>query len=181
MASFRITPETIPFIGKRGVGSGPARKGETIMRHIVFGMLIIGLVAALTPATAAAHCQIPCGIYDDSLRFVMLNEDIATIEKSMTSITELSAAADKDYNQIVRWVTNKDDHADKVMAIVTDYFLAQRIKPLPPTDSLYNLYVKKVTVLHQMVVTAMKCKQTTDKDNVTRLRQLVAEFKDLYF
>lgn len=135
----------------------------------------------MAPATAVAHCQIPCGIYDDSLRFVMLGEDITTIEKSMKSITELSAAADKDYNQIVRWVTNKDEHADKFMEIVTDYFMAQRIKPAPPTDSTYTLYVKKVTVLHQMLVTAMKCKQTTDLENVTRLRQLVAEFKDLYF
>ncbi|MDD4052611.1 MAG: superoxide dismutase [Ni] [candidate division Zixibacteria bacterium] len=151
------------------------------MRYIVPGILFIGLAVLLAPATAVAHCQIPCGIYDDSLRFVMLGEDVTTIEKSMRSVTELSAAAEKDYNQIVRWVTNKDEHAAKFMEIVTDYFMAQRIKPVPPTDSMYNLYVKRVTVLHQMLVTAMKCKQTTDMENVTRLRQLVAEFKDLYF
>lgn len=151
------------------------------MPKIIAGMLIVGLVVLLPPSTANAHCQIPCGIYDDSLRFVMLGEDVTTIEKSMTSITQLTAAAEKDYNQIVRWVTNKDEHAAKFMEIVTDYFMAQRIKPVLPTDSAYNLYVKKVTVLHQMLVTAMKCKQTTDMENVTRLRQLIAEFKDLYF
>ncbi len=151
------------------------------MRQIIPGLMFFGLLLAVFPAAASAHCQIPCGIYDDSLRFVMLAEDITTIEKSMKSITELSAAAEKDYNQIVRWVANKDDHANKFMAIVSDYFLAQRIKSVPPTDSTYNLYINKVTVLQQMLVTAMKCKQTTDMENVTRLRQLVAEFKDLYF
>lgn len=151
------------------------------MQKSMAGLLMVGLVLVLSPAPASAHCQIPCGIYDDSLRFVMLTEDITTIEKSIKSITELSAAAEKDYNQIVRWVTNKDEHANKFMEIVSDYFLAQRIKSVPPTDSMYNLCVKKVTVLQQMLVTAMKCKQTTDMENVTRLRQLVAEFKDLYF
>lgn len=150
------------------------------MRYMMVGSLLVGLAVVLVSSPASAHCQIPCGIYDDSLRFVLLNEDIATIEKSITQLAELTAAADKDYNQIVRWVTNKDDHADKYMEIVTDYFMAQRIKPVPPTDTAYGLYVKKVTVLHQMLVTAMHCKQSTDRENVTRLRQLTAEFKDLY-
>lgn len=151
------------------------------MPKAISGLLLVGLVVLLIPAPAAAHCQIPCGIYDDSLQFVLLTEDITTIEKSITQLAELAAATDKNYNQIVRWVTNKDDHADKFMAIVTDYFMVQRIKPVPPADTAYDLYVKKVTVLHQMLVTAMKCKQTTDMENATRLRQLVAEFKDLYF
>ena len=141
----------------------------------------LAVAAVFFASPASAHCQIPCGIYDDSLQFVLLNEDVTTIEKSITQLADLTAAADKDYSQIVRWVTNKDGHADKFMVIVTEYFMAQRVKPVPPTDTAYNLYLKKVTVLHQMLVTAMKCKQTTDLENVTRLRQLTAEFKDLYF
>jgi len=30
------------------------------------------LLAILTPAVASAHCQIPCGIYDDKTRFTLL-------------------------------------------------------------------------------------------------------------
>jgi nickel superoxide dismutase len=30
---------------------------------------------------AAAHCEIPCGIYDDEMRINMVLEHIATIEK----------------------------------------------------------------------------------------------------
>ena len=146
-----------------------------------FFAFVLTAAAIFFPSPASSHCQIPCGIFDDSLPFVVLNEDITTIEKSISQLALLTGAAEKDYNQIVRWVTNKDDHADKFMAVVTEYFLAQRIKPVPPADTAYALYVKKVTVLHQMLVTAMKCKQSTDPENTARLRQLTAEFKDLYF
>ena len=32
---------------------------------------------------AFPHCQVPCGIYGDEMRFEMMDEDIDTIEKSM--------------------------------------------------------------------------------------------------
>lgn len=140
------------------------------------------LMCAFVPAVAAAHCQIPCGIYDDRARIDMLSEHIATIEKSMTLITELSAEGEKNYNQIVRWVMNKEDHAGKFMDIVTDYFMVQRIKPADPADTAaYAGYRKRLELLHQMLVYAMKCKQTTDAANTEKLKTLVAEFTDLYF
>ena len=46
---------------------------------------------AMVPASVQAHCQIPCGIYGDEMRFQMLEEHITTIEKSMKLIGELSA------------------------------------------------------------------------------------------
>ena len=150
------------------------------LSQICVGLGILAIV--LIPVTAGAHCQIPCGIYDDSLRFVMLNEHITTIEKSMKEITALSAATDKNYNQIVRWVTNKDDHADKFTEVVSYYFLTQRIKPVDPSDAVGHAdYLKKIEMLHQMLVYAMKCKQTTDLANTEKLKQLAADFKTLYF
>lgn len=152
------------------------RKGLGIACAIV----IVAMVAA--PRLASAHCQIPCGIYDDHMRIDMLNENIATIEKAISSMADLSAAADKNYNQIVRWVTNKDDHAQQFMDIVTDYFMAQRIKPTDSTDvPAHADYVKKLETLHNMLVVAMKCKQSTDVANVEKLKKLVADFEALYF
>ena len=37
-----------------------------------------------------AHCEIPCGIYEDSLRASLISEHITTIEKSMKMINKLS-------------------------------------------------------------------------------------------
>jgi len=122
-----------------------------------------------------AHCEIPCGIYDDQMRINMLLEDITTIEKSMNQIKELEKEESHNSNQLIRWVMNKEKHADKLQEIVTQYFMTQRIK-LDAKD-----YDKKLGLLHQMLVYGMKCKQTTDLDNVTKLRELVKDFQGLYF
>lgn len=141
------------------------------------------LIALFTFAgrQAMAHCQIPCGIYDDDLRAKLLAEDVTTIEKSMKQIAELSAQEKPDYNQIVRWVQNKEDHVDKLNEIVTYYFMAQRIKPADAKDKeAYAAYVRQVTLLHRMLVEAMKAKQTTDLAHVKELRSLLEEFTRAY-
>jgi nickel superoxide dismutase len=122
-----------------------------------------------------AHCQIPCGIYDDELRAKLIAEHITTIEKSMNQIVELSKQAPLNYNQLVRWINNKEEHATEIQTIVSEYFLTQRIKP---EDKDYE---KRLKVLHAMLVSAMKCKQTTDLANVEALRTQLKEFSDLYF
>ena len=144
--------------------------------------MILTLVLITVPKVAFSHCEIPCGIYHDSLRFEMLAEHIETIEKSIHEIGHLSAEGEKNYNQLVRWVMNKEDHADKFMEVVEQYFMHQRIKPVEPTDAAnYEHYVKLVTVSHQMLVTAMKCKQSVDEQNPAELTSLLNEFKTLYF
>jgi nickel superoxide dismutase len=121
------------------------------------------------------HCEIPCGIYDDQMRINMLLENITTIEKSMNQIKELEKEESHNSNQLIRWVMNKEKHADKLQEIVTQYFMTQRIK-LDAKD-----YDKKLGLLHRMLVYGMKCKQTTDLNNVTKLRELVKDFQTLYF
>jgi nickel superoxide dismutase len=92
-------------------------------------VIAAALFVSLTASNALAHCQIPCGIYDDAARFALLEEHVTTIEKAMKTLEELSAAQSPNYNQIVRWVRNKEHHADEISEIVTRYFMAQRVKP----------------------------------------------------
>ncbi len=128
------------------------------------------------------HCQIPCGIYNDEMRFTMMKEHLLTIEKSMKQIIELSEQPDTNANQIVRWVMNKEQHADELAHIVTHYFLSQRIKLVDEKDSTsFKDYLLKVSMLHKMLVYAMKSKQTTDVSNVEKLRSLVQDFHAAYF
>ena len=148
-------------------------------KHMIGGALV--LVTAFA-SLVYSHCQLPCGIYNDPARFDMIAEDITTIEKSMTQITELSKQDKPNMNQIVRWVQNKETHSDKLSEIVTYYFMAQRIKPVDKTQGKsYEEYVEKLTLLHEMLVYSMKAKQTTDLTNVEKLRALSAKFKDIYF
>ena len=149
-------------------------------RNTALVILAVALVF-LTGSKALAHCQIPCGIYDDPARFSLMAEHITTIEKAMRTIIDLSGEKKPDYNQLVRWVQNKDRHADELSEIITYYFMAQRVKP--PTEGgedARTKYVEQITSLHQMLVYAMKAKQTTDLENVEKLRALMETFEASY-
>lgn len=145
------------------------------MRKRCFQVLAVFIVLFFSASFAAAHCEVPCGIYDDGARLKAISEHITTIEKSMKEIVKLRAEKPVNNNQLVRWVMNKEDHANQLQEIVTQYFMTQRIK----FDT--NNYSKKLAVLHKMLVYAMKCKQTTDLSHIEMLRSLVKEFHDLYF
>jgi len=131
---------------------------------------------------AKAHCEIPCGIYGDSTRIVLIYEHIATIEKSMKEIKELSAKDEVDYNQMVRWVVNKEEHATKIQDIASQYFMHQRIKIKDPSDTeAYAKYIKQLTLMHKIQVYAMKTKQGTDLNDIRLLRDALHDFEHAYF
>ncbi|MDJ0720034.1 MAG: superoxide dismutase [Ni] [Desulfobacterales bacterium] len=144
------------------------------MKHAVIFTVALALAVILAPP-AQAHCEIPCGIYDDRARAALIAEHIGTIEKSTKQILELQKSDRVNYNQLVRWVMNKETHATEIQTIVTQYFMTQRIKP---DDAQYD---RKIAVLHQMLIAAMKCKQTTDLKYVAELRELLQTFDTLYF
>ncbi len=142
------------------------------------------IVAILTVSSfqAKAHCEIPCGIYGDSVRIALLYEHIATIEKSMNQINELSKSANPDYNKLVRWVMNKEEHAKKIQDIVSQYFLHQRVKVKSADDDApYHKYIKQLSSLHEVLVFAMKSKQSTDLSIIDTLREKVHVFEHAYF
>jgi len=167
----------LTLLGKEGaMGRLPKHQkgGGRVMRKIAIQCILGLFVLVCTVSVVWAHCEIPCGIYDDHARVHMIAEHITTIEKSMKSIQEIQEAKPLNYNQLVRWIMNKEDHANALQEIVTQYFMTQRIKP----DA--KDYDKKLGLLHQMLIAAMKCKQTTDLENVATLRNLLQQFEDLY-
>jgi len=152
---------------------------KNVEKKLVLGIVCISVV--VFASMAYSHCQIPCGIYNDRTRFDIIAENITTIKKSMELITELSKDDKPNMNQIVRWVQNKEKHADDTSHIITYYFMAQRLKPADKADTkAYNEYLKKLALLHEMLVYSMKAKQTTDLSHVEKLRSLLAEFEDAY-
>jgi len=54
--------------------------------------LLMLLGACLLTVEASAHCQVPCGIYDDHARIHAMQEDASTIAKA---VKKLNASADK--------------------------------------------------------------------------------------
>ena len=103
------------------------------------------------------HCQVPCGIYDDAVRIVLLKEHVATIEKAMNQIEQLSQSKRnaQNMNQLTRWVNTKEEHATLIQSMVADYFLAQRIKPKKKNEDGRQLCVNQTLVLQQIIVATM--------------------------
>ena len=135
----------------------------------------------LLQGSLLAHCQVPCGIYNDAARIIQIQEDFSTIQKAMTKIKELSQQQDAtSLNQLTRWIITKEDHASKIQKVVSDYFLTQRIKA-KTEGSEFDTYVKQTTTLHQVLVSAMKCKQTVDKIEPELVSTLLNQFVELYF
>lgn len=139
-------------------------------------MIVLGLLGVIGGASSAmAHCQVPCGIYDDSARIKSMLEDVTTIEKA---VTELQATAKKrdaqSVNQKVRWVMNKEEHAQRIIDTISDYFLTQRVKPKQKD------YATRVVNHHKVIVAAMKAKQSAKMAPVSDLREAVLTLAPYY-
>ncbi len=142
--------------------------------------IIAGVLLGIS--SLSAHCEIPCGIYHDELRFQTLEEHITTMEKSIDMIKELSSKTDAlSKNQLTRWIMNKEKHATEFQHILWQYFLTQRIKPVSRKDmKKYKSYHEMLELIHRMTFHAMKVKQTVDYTHTTELRKLLTRFEKLY-
>ena len=140
-------------------------------------LLIVALFlfALGTAQVVRAHCEVPCGIYDDQQRFDAMLEDQTTIEKAMGKIAGLAGKTDaQSANQLGRWSSTKESHATHTQHVIAQYFMTQRIKASDPK------YVDKLTRAHAVMVAAMKCKQTVDPAAAATLKQSILDFHKAY-
>jgi nickel superoxide dismutase len=150
------------------------------MKKIAILVLFLTMLFLLKPVLFS-HCEVPCGIYNDEMRFTMLEEHIATIEKAINQITTLSKESPQNMNQIVRWVMNKEKHAEEMQHIVSQYFMTQRLKLVDKSDAKASqALMTNLALCHEILVYAMKTKQSTDLDNVSKLKAAVHNFKASY-
>jgi len=142
-------------------------------RIIMIALMLIAIVNM--PQTAQAHCQIPCGIYDDYARLTAMLEDAATVEKSIKMMNELSGHTDvQSQNQMVRWVVNKETHAQQIIETISNYFLTQRVKPSQKD------YDERLEHHHAVILAAMKAKQTADMKSTKALKKSIDVLKAYY-
>jgi nickel superoxide dismutase len=151
------------------------------MRRSVFVSVLIALAASFLPHAGWAHCEIPCGIYNDPARIMTLREDAVTIETSVNLILQLAGKADaQSANQMARWVMNKENHATHIMDSIAQYFLAQRVKPVAPGEDGYEGYLQKLSAHHRVMTAAMKTKQNADLKFVEDLKAAIEALAKYY-
>ena len=117
-------------------------------------------------------------VFDDVV-FGELMTDVETIEKAMKEINSLSEEVGKNPHQLVRWVNNKESHAQNIQDTMSAYFLAQRIK-LEMKDTDPERYAELVGLAHRITVIAMKCKQGTDTAQADALHEALHAFQQAY-
>ena len=139
--------------------------------------------ATTKPAASAPapHCEVPCGIYADQMRFEMMLEDTATIAKAIASVNEIADGFEsqgppdaKTINQMVRWTNTKESHATNTQHIIAQYFMTQRIKPQSEG------YAKQLQAAHAVMVAAMKCKQDAAPATAETLKNAIYDLYRAY-
>ncbi len=141
---------------------------------LLTAIAVAGFSFVMSPQVQA-HCQIPCGIYDDHARVQSMLEDAATVDKSAKLIAELAGKSDaQSQNQLVRWVMNKEKHAQNIIDTISDYFLTQRVK------SSQKDYTERLVKHHTVIVAAMKAKQNADKKYAKELQKSIEALAPYY-
>ncbi|MCB1065867.1 MAG: hypothetical protein KDN20_23485 [Verrucomicrobiae bacterium] len=135
----------------------------------------------MTPQSADAHCQVPCGIFSDQHRFESMMEDYTTIAKANGELKKLTeelsgGVTPLAINQATRWVTTKEEHCHRIQETIASYFMAQRIK----TGDDAEAYVKKLTAAHAVMQAAMKARQDTSDEVAEALKTKIHDFYRAY-
>ncbi|KAL7453893.1 hypothetical protein ACHAWC_005531, partial [Mediolabrus comicus] len=129
------------------------------------------------------HCQVPCGIFDDPAIVAEIKQAAETIRKAMVQSNELHAglaaeSSAQSLNQMMRWVMTKEEHAKKIISLVAEYCLCQRVKKeIFASD---KDYVDALKAHHAVMQSAMKCKQSVDTAVADALDHAIADFAKMY-
>merc|ERR1712151_100704 len=102
----------------------------------------------------------------------------------MVQINELSAQMNAlSINQMTRWVNTKEEHAGKIVSLMGEYCLCQRVKPPSDPKSPFKSeedYIGALQSHHKVMLAAVKCKQTVDPANADALDSAAKEMSKMY-
>merc|ERR1719162_1087275 len=102
----------------------------------------------------------------------------------MVQINELSATMNAlNINQMTRWVNTKEEHAGRIISLMSEYCLCQRVKPVGDPKSPFKEekdYIAALQAHHAVMLAAVKCKQTVDPTNADALDAAASEMSKMY-
>ena len=139
------------------------------------------LLPALTLQTILTSLSfyLYAGIFDDPAIVAEIKQAAETIRKAMVQCTELQAGENsaQSLNQMVRWINTKEEHASKIITLVSEYCLCQRVKKAEMEE---KDYVEVLKAHHAVMVAAMKSKQTVDVAAADALDHAIGDFGKMY-
>ena len=119
--------------------------------------IAFGLFAMLIcQGPLSSHCQMPCGIYHDDMVYDQIDQYVETMYKCMSVMNHSKFGDAKERNEYIRWVIQKEKSSDEVAALLTQYFLQQKIK-VGEADT-----IKRLSAVHNLLVDLVVIKQNVD-------------------
>ena len=120
---------------------------------------------------ANAHCDIPCKIYDPAVVLVAA----LSVVRILDIISELEESSKGNQSELARLTIEKENQArivkDEIRIIWGDYFKDPQIEMYPNIHSL----------VHSIMMSGSKCKQSIDRQNGLDLVELVNEFTEAFW
>ena len=120
---------------------------------------------------ANAHCDIPCKIYDPAVVQVAA----LSVVRILDIISELEESSKRNQSELARLTIEKENQArivkDEIRIIWGDYFKDPQIEMYPNIHSL----------VHSIMMSGSKCKQSIDRQNGLDLVELVNEFTEAFW
>ena len=120
-----------------------------------------------------AHCDIPCKIYDP----VVIQIAALTVVRILDIIEEKKLDTSKidDVSELARLTLEKENQAkivkDETRIIWGDYFKQPQIEVFPNVHDL----------VHSIMMQGSKCKQSLERENATKLVDLVNDFSEIFW
>mmetsp|Transcript_2352 Transcript_2352/g.6213 ORF Transcript_2352/g.6213 Transcript_2352/m.6213 type:complete len:105 (-) Transcript_2352:179-493(-) len=89
-----------------------------------------------------------------------------------------SDATAQSFNQMIRWVNTKEEHASKIISLISEYCLCQRVKK--EVFASDKDYADALMAHHAVMQAAMKCKQSVDSAAADKLDHVIGDFAKMY-
>ena len=110
---------------------------------------------------------------------------MATITKAAAQVTEIFAGpldAQK-FNQATRWINTKEEHCGKIITLISEYCLCQRVKPVGAPGSPFKEekdFMDALKAHHAAMQAAMKAKQSSGPEAPTALADAIEGVCKMY-
>lgn len=117
-------------------------------------------------ATADAHCDLPCGVYDPAQARI----EAESVKMILEKMADMKAGDDR-----TRGIVIKEQRAELVkhhlMVLWADYFKPEHLEQLPDLHEIFWKAIKQ----------ASACKQSSDLENGEKLVTMVEEISQMFW
>merc|ERR1712216_347247 len=89
----------------------------------------------------------------------------------------------ENFNKVVRMTNTKEEHSGVIIKLVTEYCLAQRVKPVGAPKSPFKSeaeYIEAVKAHHAVLLAAVACKQQAELAAIEKLEAAVGAMSAMY-